>query len=135
MTYDIYVPKHFLPSELVPPGYTDSWFYLLDPQVLLVADLLRDMFGSIVINNYSWGGGVQFAGWRPFDCKTGSKYSQHKWGRALDLKFKDDVDLEDVVSFIVKCCPTIRIIRVYSWGIHIDTRNVKGKDPTIWRSA
>jgi len=91
MTY-IYKCDHFRIHELVPPTvYKErgqkAW-ELLDERILRAIDELRDTFGPITINNWYWGGKFKWSGLRTANCKIGAKYSQHRYGRAMDLKFK-----------------------------------------------
>lgn len=141
MSYVFYTPKYFKPEELVPRDWVDRWFYVLDPIMLRAIDLLREQFGSIIVNNYLWGGRLQFAGFRPPDCTVGNSHSQHRFGRAADLKFRKDVLLSDVINYCinghldsgiienlgghvpVQKLNLVGCLMVYDWGIHIDTRN------------
>lgn len=88
-----YIPKYFDIKELVDKKTYENRgikaFELLDPYMLWTLDRLRERFGSITINNWSFGGQFQYSGFRPKDCDIGSYYSQHRLGRAFDLKFKD----------------------------------------------
>jgi len=88
-----YVPEHFGIKELVDKKtYEDRGekaFELLDPYMLWTLDRLREKYGSITINNWEWGGEFQYSGFRPKSCSIGATYSQHRLGRAFDLKFKD----------------------------------------------
>jgi hypothetical protein len=123
MSYIPYIPKYFKPEELVPREALPYWYKACDWIMLKAVDKLSDIFGPIVINNYLLGGNVQYAGFRPEGCTVGEKDSQHRFGRAFDLKFRKEVNLEDVIDHIVNNMPEIRIIRKYSWGLHIDNRN------------
>ena len=132
MRYEFYKPVYFRPEELVPPRFAINWYKYCDGTMLIALDRLRDRFGSITINNYLWGGNLQYAGYRPFDSGTGSNDSQHCFGRAFDLKFGSQVDLEEVISHIQSSMPEITIVRKYNWGLHIDNRNCIKQ--VTWRS-
>jgi hypothetical protein len=86
-----YRPKHFTLPELVDPWFlanhteAECWA-MLDPNALKAIDALREMLGPILIN----GRGYTESGLRRSDTATGAKYSQHKSGRAFDLKFLAD---------------------------------------------
>jgi len=88
-----YTPEHFSIKELVDKKtYTDRGekaIELLDPYMLWTLDRLRERYGSITINNWAWGGKFEFSGFRPKNCSIGALYSQHRLGKAFDLKFKD----------------------------------------------
>lgn len=88
----MYKPEHFKVHEVVPQHvYEDrgeKGFQLIDDRVLIFADYLRDKFGSVVINDWWWGGKNQWRGFRTAESPYYSQYSQHTTGRALDLIFK-----------------------------------------------
>jgi len=139
MIYNAYIPKHFKPHELMPPGMesNDRYIYYLDGRPLLLMDHLRIRFGSIIVNNYVTGGNIKYAGFRPNDCPVGNPTSQHRFGRAFDLKFKRDVDLKDVANHIVSTpvfFQLVNCIRIYNWGIHIDSRNTL-QGIVVWDEA
>jgi hypothetical protein len=82
--------KYFGVQELVPPEiYRErgerAW-ELLDDRLLLTLDAARSYFGSIVVNDWSWGGGYKESGLRALNSPTGGRLSQHRFGRAADLK-------------------------------------------------
>lgn len=81
-----YRPKHFKLAELVDPHFLttpeDEVWAMLDENALRAIDALRDKFGPLRIN----GNGYTESGLRRPDTKTGAKMSQHKYGRAFDLK-------------------------------------------------
>jgi hypothetical protein len=87
-----YRPKHFQLHELVPPDIfaargTAAW-ELLDPRALMTLDSLREQFGPCVVNDWQSGGQYKESGLRSSQTATGAVYSQHKFGRAFDCKFK-----------------------------------------------
>lgn len=81
----MYKCKYFKIQELVNPtllkqiGETIAWT-IFDEELLKLADLLREKYGSITIN----ANGLTDCGLRDPQSKTGAKYSMHKIGRALD---------------------------------------------------
>ena len=86
------VSKHFNLQELVDKetfqrfGGASEWF--LDPKAVAVLEALRSEFGGCTVNDWSWGGQLQYRGFRPIHCEVGGKYSQHRFGRAFDCNFK-----------------------------------------------
>jgi hypothetical protein len=81
---------NFKIQELVPKkiytdyGY-DSWRFI-DIEIVKSAQCIRDYFGvSVICNSWLWGGSTHFRGYRPEWCTIGSKFSLHRYGRALDL--------------------------------------------------
>lgn len=88
-----YRPSNFIIQELVPPSIYQargerSW-ELLDARALLSLQALRDRFGPLTVNNWHSGGTYKESGLRSFSTGTGAAYSQHKFGRAFDCKFKN----------------------------------------------
>jgi hypothetical protein len=83
----------FIIQEFVPPGIWQVWkeksIWFINPNMILFAQWLKDQTDSTVtINDWAFGGSYQFSGLRPFDCKTGAKMSQHRFGNAIDIKVK-----------------------------------------------
>ena len=93
-----YRPKNFILQELVMPEvYQErgerAW-ELLDARALLMLQMLRHAFGPIVVNNWHDGGEYKESGLRSFECSTGAKLSQHKFGRAFDCKSRNATPYE-----------------------------------------
>ena len=98
-----YVPVHFSLSELVDPQTLEAlgeraWL-LFDPKLLITADRLRERYGKAIVNTYMLksykGKKLRYRGFRPATYNHGAAYSQHRFGRALDMNFYD-VDVETV---------------------------------------
>lgn len=130
-----YRPTYFNLRELVDPNIfaargNDCW-QLLDPNILRAADWLRGIFGPITVNNSYLGGSYSESGLRRWDTTTGAKFSQHKFGRALDLKFRAPVTPLQVYNHILANQAEARkhgittvedISKTPTW-LHIDCRN------------
>ena len=127
------ISKHFDLREFVTPeAYTalgDNAIWLIDHRLVDVVEALRDHFQApIIINNWHTGGQYHESGLRNFDTATGAKYSQHKYGRAADLKIAG-VDPETArqeirtwfSSFNILGLTTIEL-NTPSW-VHVDCRN------------
>ena len=87
-----YRPRYFELRELVPPDIFDArgeaaW-ELLDLRALVTLDALRERFGPCIVNNWHVGGPLRESGLRNPLTSTGACYSQHKFGRAFDCKFR-----------------------------------------------
>jgi hypothetical protein len=85
------VSKNFILQEFIDPvtwkEYGNSSLWFIDRRVILIAQKLRDKFGKpITINNWDSGGTEGLSGYRPPDANIGGFKSQHKFGRAADLK-------------------------------------------------
>lgn len=127
------IAKYFVAEELVPYGYSKYASILIDDRILWTIDKMRERFGKITVNNWLWGGAFSYSGWRPMTYSKGAKMSQHRWGRAVDMKFenvtpdevREDIKMvgrRGVYQYITRCeaeTPT--------W-VHVDCCNVGG-DP------
>ena len=87
----IKVSKNFYLDEFIPRniyrryGAKSIWF--LDPRLIQLAQGLRDFLGvPVTVNNWANGGRRQYSGYRPPRTNVGAYYSQHKFGRALDVQ-------------------------------------------------
>jgi hypothetical protein len=94
----MHIPKYFKAVELIDRhtyghysnvrGKSDNWMLgiMFDERLLRLIDNIREQFGPMTINDWSWGGVYHFSGWRSPGCDTGAKLSQHRFGRAVDMK-------------------------------------------------
>jgi hypothetical protein len=100
-----YRPKYFALNEVVYPGAIqargEKAWELMDDRILRGADWLREKFGPCVINGKFGGKGFTESGLRDPFTTTGAKFSQHKFGRALDLKFLK-VSVTEVYDYIIR---------------------------------
>jgi hypothetical protein len=100
-----YRPKYFALNEVVYPGAIqargEQAWQLMDERILRGADWLREKFGPCTINGKFNGKGFSESGLRDPFTTTGSKFSQHKFGRALDLKFHK-VTCKEVYDYIIR---------------------------------
>lgn len=100
------VSDNFELQEFVPKDvyemFGDRALSFLDKRIIDVVQLLRDLSGRpIIINNWHNGGKFSESGYRTPNTKTGARYSQHKFGRAADVKVTD-MSPKDVVELIKK---------------------------------
>lgn len=131
--------EHFHIKELVAPEIYNlrgerCWELFRTP-LLIEIDAIRDKFGPVYINDWYKGGGFKYSGLRPFDCPIGSEFSQHKFGAAFDLKFKN-VSPVEVFEHILEHSehfPGITAMedahQTKTW-LHVDCRN--HELPEIW---
>jgi hypothetical protein len=87
----IKVSSHFFLDELVPPSIYSRWgeraMTFVDYRIVLALDHLRDLIDKpIIVNNWINGGQYKESGLREFTTTTGARMSQHKFGRAMDIK-------------------------------------------------
>ena len=88
-----YKCDYFKIQELVDPDTykargQKAW-ELFSPELLIAIDGLRVMFGPAIINDWKFGGRFKWSGFRSPACRIGAKLSQHRFGRACDMKFKN----------------------------------------------
>ena len=124
--------KHFKIHELVPSKvYTargEKAWSLIDPRLIIMIDELRNHFGRATINNYFWGGEREWSGLRTPDSPYFSAYSQHTFGRAVDIIF-NDISADDARKEIIAkpekwldIVPSITLETDIDW-FHVDIRN------------
>ena len=127
----MYKCTHFIIEELVSKGTFaargEKAWQLLDDRLLITLDSLRKKYGSMTVNNWKWGGDREWSCLRTVDSPWFSTYSQHSFGRAADIIFKD-VTAEQVRQDILanKDDTAFEFINSFeeatSW-LHIDVRN------------
>ena len=133
----IYKCKYFKIEELVPKSLfkqyeKETWklWALFDDRILREADRLREQYGRCYINNWLWGGKLNNCGYREQNSGVGSNFSQHCFGRALDLHFVD-WDIEEIRHSVITDCISnpkkypIRGVELNVSWLHIDVRNRK----------
>lgn len=125
----MYKPKNFKLQELVPPEIYDKWgdkaWKFLDTRLLRSIQKLRSHFGPATINNWHIFGDRYYSGLRPFDCTVGAEMSQHKFGRAADMIFRD-YNAENVrqgIREFEELFPFITFIEDDVSWLHIDCRH------------
>ena len=130
----IYKPDKFELYEVLPKEfyeahkyYGDKLWWMFDSRALWTIEQLRRVYGTAVLNDWYWDGINQYRGWRPFDSKVGALISQHKFGRAFDLKFKYHTS-EEIREDILKDPdnPIFKYIMCIEEGVswfHFDVRS------------
>lgn len=126
------ISEHFIIEEFVDPvsyqARGDKSRELIDIRLVNCAELVRELTGApVTINNWHEGGQYKESGLRRSDTETGAKYSQHKFGRAADLKVKG-WKAEDVRNLIRENWELFKAVGLTtieldtpSW-VHIDVR-------------
>lgn len=87
----IAVSDSFYLDEFIPPDiYRERGarsISLIDQRIIIATQFLREQFNvPVIVNNWFNGGRFQESGLRSPLTRTGAKWSQHKFGRASDLK-------------------------------------------------
>lgn len=123
--------KYFKIQELVSPDVykrmgNNAW-WLFDPRLLQTADNIRQKFGTMIINDWSWGGQFRFRGLRSIIDSQAPKadFSLHRFGMAIDCHFKN-VSVTTVRKYIIdhpSQFPDIRGLELDVSWLHFDTRN------------
>ncbi len=127
-----YRPKHFQLQELVSQyAYStvdhQKLWHCFDDRILITADRMREEFGECYVNNWYWDGKLMDCGFRMVDSNTGTAYSQHRFGRALDLHFKKNSAI--TIRLAILGTPTafpfefITCIEDDVSWVHVDCRN------------
>lgn len=125
-------PKWFILEELVPKAVFiargERGWELLDSRALASLDSLRQTFGPVIVNDWHAGGRFQNSGLREWTAQDGAVWSQHKFGRAFDTKFKRATPREvfDYVLAFPDKFPFITVlenVNVTETYLHFDTRN------------
>lgn len=98
--------RNFILQEFVDPDIYallgDKCLALIDNRIIGIAQVLRDYFGvPVTINNWYEGGNYKESGLRKFLSNTGAQFSQHKFGRAIDMKL-EDMDAEEVRKEVIR---------------------------------
>ena len=106
------VSKDFILQEFVDPvTYQirgEKSIELIDNRLITLTQFFRDYFDvAVTVNNWHTGGKYKESGLRTWLTKTGAFYSQHKYGRADDLKLKG-LDPEEVRQEIRRNWPKFK---------------------------
>lgn len=85
------VSQNFELQEFIDPvtwaEKKDKSINLIDSKLINIAQYIRSTTGKpVTINNWHRGGPYKESGLRRKDTSTGAKFSQHKMGKAIDVK-------------------------------------------------
>lgn len=121
--------KYFSEREIFPQRMITTlqgcfiWGWM-DYNILRAVYLIRRATGIRIFINYD---GLQNCGFRPAYSTTGSQYSAHRIGKALDLHTRTDEELEVIIEFVRKHWERLGITEIEDprftpgW-FHISTR-------------
>jgi len=137
----MYKPKFFKLEELVPPDVftlqgEKAWL-ALDDRLLLALDALRYEFGPIIVNTwhsnalrFKYGkrtqSGLRTAEYYGSQLEFNKSASQHKYGRAADVKFIEPIQPHSVRRVILgepDRFPMIHGVELDVPWLHIDCGN------------
>ncbi len=132
----MYQPKYFELYELLSePDYqlhghrTAVCWGLFDERLLKTLDLLRLKYGPMTMNNWYWGGSLNWRGFRGSGCTVGTDLSQHRFGRGADSHSKR-VSAKEIREDIKEnrypeTFQYITCIEDDVFWLHFDVRNTK----------
>lgn len=99
------ITKNFSLQELVDKETFERWgnfsMRFLDKDTVKLLQFFRDRYGSTTVNNWAYGGNLQYRGFRPPNCTVGGSMSQHRFGRAFDInctEWSPDEIREDILK-------------------------------------
>ncbi len=136
------VSPHFTLQEFVPREVFERMgadaLSLIDPKLIELAEFVRVFFGKpMIINNWASGGQYNESGYREASSTTGAAKSQHKLGKAIDIKipglkpkFIYEQILANEAQFMAHGLTTMENIEFTTTWNHLDIR-VTGK-AKIW---
>lgn len=134
-----YVSKYFNIRELVPLETANKFgndaFQFLSVNALKTLDRVREVYDSpLLVNTYIWNSslGAEYRGFRPYNCKIGAKYSQHRLGNAFDVVIPDREDFGGNIlrSMIMDNLDEFPLLTAMEQGtphLHFDCRNISTK--------
>jgi hypothetical protein len=128
---------HFIVQEFVPPDvyarFGDGSSIFIDDRLIAFAEKLRRVLDKpIVINNWHNKGAYSNSGLRSFSCPEGALFSDHKFGKAIDIKVAN-MSGPEVADFLEKHWADYNFLITSiekgtpSWT-HVSTRFVYGLD-------
>ena len=131
----MFKPDHFQLYEVFPGWfynansvrYGDGLWRVFDERLLWTMDNLRKRYGTLVANDWKWGGHNHNRGWRATDCPIGAYLSQHKLGNASDMK-PVHTTAEQIRQDILNdpFCPDFKHITCIEMGVswlHVSVEN------------
>lgn len=132
----IKISDNFYLDEFICPeiykifGAKSIWF--IRPEIIAINEFLRSRHGASAINTWGTGGSDKYSGLRPFNCKIGAKYSQHKYGGATDSSFANSTAEEvrfDIINNWKKLYRPLGLTTIeanVNW-VHLDTRYIQNQ--------
>lgn len=125
------VSNNFILQEFIDKETYQRWgnksIWFIDPKLYIIAQALRVRYGSIKINTWNTGNDRNWSGLRTIKSPYYSSYSQHTFGRAIDMIFSN-YNAQQIRDFIKEDeqywfdLGVRGIEENVSW-IHLDVRN------------
>ena len=135
-----YTAKYFKAFELVPRKLYEARgeraIELLDKELLIALDYVRDNLGKVTVNNWKSGGKFEYRGIRTSDSKDFSPTSQHAYGKAVDFDV-EGMTAAEVNEWLIanrnaKELRSISFIEMGVTWVHMDTRPDDKNNLTCW---
>lgn len=102
---------------------------LIDPKIVAVCDLLREHAGPLTVNNWHTKGKYKSSGFRAVWDNTGGVLSQHRCGRAADVKSKKykpgqllSIIMQHKAEFMAAGLTCIESLQFTPTWLHLDCR-------------
>lgn len=136
----MYQCKHFKAYELVPRALYElrgeRAIQLLDKELLVAIDYVREKLGKVTINTWKWGGQFEYRGIRTPECPEYSITSQHPYGKAVDFDV-EGMTSDEVNQWLIdnRNAPELKGITFIEMGMnwtHMDTRPTVNDDLVCW---
>jgi hypothetical protein len=127
LTDNLYLDE-YISKELYIKYHEKKPHYLLNMlsrQTVISDQMLRDHFGTVIINNWIADGDRQWSGIRTIDSSYYRQFSEHTYGRASDKLFKY-ATAEEVREYIEDYWKELGITCIekdVSW-VHSDNRYI-----------
>ena len=128
------VSKNFSLGEFIHPlifeWYGEKSIWFIDHRIITMAQFFRDRYEKpININGKYAGQTFTESGLRRFNTSTGAQMSQHKFGRAIDMRWygmdTDEVreDIKNNKGLLMEAGVRAVENNTQTW-IHLDCRNI-----------
>lgn len=102
---------------------------LIDPKIVAICDILREHAGPLIVNNWHNKGQYKSSGFRAVWDNTGGVLSQHRCGRAADVKSKKykpgqllSIIMQHKAEFMVAGLTCIESLQFTPTWLHLDCR-------------
>jgi len=133
------VSNNFHLKEFVSPilydKYGDKSLWFIDQRIIQSAQDLRDNLGvSLTINNWHYGGDRYMSGLRTSEMKIYRPFSQHSFGRAVDI-VSDKITADEMREHILmnqEKYPHITTLEGNVSWLHMDCRNRSEEDIQVF---
>ena len=133
----IKISDNFYLDEFVCPEiyqiFKKKSIWFIRPEIIAINEFLRSRHGACTINTWGAGGGDKYSALRPFNCRIGAAYSEHKFGGATDSSFANstaDEVREDIITnwkTLYRPLGLTTIEANVSW-VHIDIRHIPAQE-------